>query len=100
MIHMHNCSQVNVRLALCVRYHTKWNAICIGGSIALWYVYILWYAAMPPYTGLSRLAKQANIYWTFYQLLTWPATYLTLLLCKRLHHPCSHICVFQDLVIG
>ena len=66
---------MNLRLALALHFHTTWHFIAIYGSIGVWLGFVLIYSALP--LGLlGSLAHQANIYWTIYMLLSWPAAWL------------------------
>ena len=67
--------QVNLRLALTLHFHTVWHYAAIYGSIGVWLGFVMIYCALP--LGLlGTLAHQANIYWTIYMLLSWPAAWL------------------------
>lgn len=69
--------QVNVRLALCLRFHTTWHMLTISGSVGIWLLFVLVYNSLP--LGLlGSLAKQDNVYNVIYLLLSWPAAWLVL----------------------
>ena len=64
-----------MRLALALHFHTMWHFAAIYGSIGVWLAFVMIYCALP--LGLlGSLAHQANIYWTIYMLLQWPAAWL------------------------
>ena len=66
---------MNLRLALALHFHTTWHFLAIYGSIVVWLGFVMIYCALP--LGLlGSLAHQANIYWTIYMLLSWPAAWL------------------------
>ena len=74
-----------MRLALALHFHTTWHFLAIYGSIVVWLGFVMIYCALP--LGLlGSLAHQANIYWTIYMLLSWPAAWL----CIPLGAPVSH----------
>lgn len=77
--------QVNLRLALCLRHQTKWQIVCIAGSILLWYLFVLLYSGLSP-RATQSFNKFANVYYVFYQLLAWPSTYLTAFLGEPRHY--------------
>lgn len=50
-------TQVNLRLALSVQFHTRWHYIAIYGSICLWLAFVCAYNALPLGT-LGSIAHQ------------------------------------------
>ncbi|KAK3272899.1 hypothetical protein CYMTET_18832 [Cymbomonas tetramitiformis] len=80
---------VNIRLALAVSFHTVYHHICIWGSIALWYIFILGYCAVKPghleMGSISMLSDTSdNVYYLIYQLFECPNFWLILLITPTL----------------
>ena len=78
-----------------MHFHTTWHFLAIYGSIVVWLGFVMIYCALP--LGLlGSLAHQANIYWTIYMLLSWPAAWLCIPLgtvfsrVPRIHETCAH----------
>ena len=53
-------TQVNLRLALSVQFHTRWHYIAIYGSICLWLAFVCAYNALPLGT-LGSIAHQVPL---------------------------------------
>lgn len=70
-------AQVNMRLAMCLRFHTAWHMVAICGSVGIWLLFVLVYNYLP--LGLlGSLAKQDNTYNVIYLLISWPAAWLVI----------------------
>lgn len=55
--HLTAVTQVNLRLALSVQFHTRWHYIAIYGSICMWLAFVCAYNALPLGT-LGSIAHQ------------------------------------------
>ncbi|CAI5499410.1 unnamed protein product [Closterium sp. Naga37s-1] len=70
---------INVRLLMASDFLTKWHWVSVVVSIALWFVLILIYDAIPSSTT-SSYSSQSNQYWVIYTVMGTAYFWLTLLL--------------------
>ena len=69
--------QVNLRLAMCLRFQTRYHYMAIYGSVALWLLFVLVYSELP--LGLlGSIAHQDNIYNAMLLLIGWPVAWLVI----------------------
>ncbi|CAL0319882.1 unnamed protein product [Lupinus luteus] len=89
---------VNLQMALSLRYITLIQHICIWGSIALWYIFLMVYGAMPPNLSknaykvfIETLARSAS-YWilTFFVAITTVIPFISCSAIKMRFFPMYH----------